>query len=72
MGATKEYYLKLSEEHYEGLDPNEKLYLNQLGLKVKQLPTEEDLKDENYKKIRNESLKYYNAEQEYLFKKRNK
>lgn len=72
MGATKEYYLKLSEEHYESLEPNEKLYLNEIGLKVKQLPTEEDLQNENYKKIRNERIKYYEAEQEYLFKKRNK
>ncbi len=72
MGSTKEYYLKLSEEHYERLEPNEKLYLNEIGLKVKQLPTEEDLQDENYKKIRNERIKYYEAEQEYLFKKRNK
>ena len=72
MGATKEYYLKLSEQHYEGLDPNEKLYLNQLGLKVKQLPTEIDLEDENYKKIRNTRIKAWNDEQEYLFKKRNK
>ena len=72
MGATKEYYLKLSEEHYDKLGNDEKLYLNEIGLKVKQLPTEEDLKDENYKKIRNERIKYYEAEQEYLFKKRNK
>lgn len=53
MGATKEYYLKLSEEHYESLGNDEKLYLNEIGLKVRQLPTEEDLKDEKviaYKK----------------------
>ena len=72
MTRTKEYYLKLSEEFYDKLGNDEKLYLNEIGLKVKQLPTEEDLQDENYKKIRNERIKYYEAEQEYLFKKRNK
>jgi len=70
MGATKEYYLKLSEQTYNELEPNEKLYLNHLGMQVKQLPSEEDLNDENYKKIRKISRDAYNSEQEYLFSKR--
>ena len=71
MGATKEYFLKLSEENYSGLGDDEKMYLNHLGMQVKQLPSDEDLNDENYKKIRSNRIKAWNNEQEYLFKKRN-
>ena len=70
MEGSKEYYLKLSEEVYNNLDDNEKLYLNHLGLEVRQKPTDEDLEDENYKSIRNERIKYWNEEQKYLSKKR--
>lgn len=72
MSATKEYYLKLKQEEYENLRNDEQLYLNRLGLKVKQLPTEEDLNDENYKSVRKASRDAYEKEQEYLFSKRNK
>lgn len=71
MGATKEYYLKLSEQTYNELGNDEKMYLNQLGLECRQLPTEKDLEDENYKKIRKHRIDAWNQEQEYLFKKRN-
>lgn len=71
MGATKEYFLKLSEQAYNELGNDEKMYLNHLGMEVRQLPTDEDLQDENYKKIRNERIKYWNEEQKYLFNKRN-
>jgi len=71
MGATKEYFLKLSEENYSGLGDDEKMYLNHLGLQVKQLPSDEDLNDENYKKIRSNRIKAWNKEQEYLFNRRN-
>ena len=71
MGAAKEYFLKLSEEHYNDLDNNEKMYLNHLGLQVKQLPSPEDLEDENYIKIRKHRIKAWNEEQEFLFNKRN-
>lgn len=71
MGA-KEYFLKLSEEHYNQLNNNEKAYLFNLGMEVRQLPTETDLEDENYKKIRKHRIEAWNEEQEYLFKKRNK
>jgi hypothetical protein len=71
MGATKEYFLKLSEENYNGLGNDEKMYLNHLGLQVKQLPSDEDLNDENYKKIRSNRIKAWNNEQEFLFNKRN-
>ena len=70
MQGSKEYYLKLSEEVYKNLGNDEKLYLNHLGLEVRQKPTDEDLEDENYKSIRNERIKYWNEEQKYLSKKR--
>ena len=71
MSATKEYFLKLQEENYNELGDEEKMYLNHLGLQVKQLPSDEDLNDENYKKIRSNRIKAWNNEQEYLFNKRN-
>ena len=70
---TKEYYLKLSEQTYNELGNDEKSYLNHLGMEVRQLPTKEDLQnDENYKKIRKHRIDAWNDEQEYLFQKRNK
>jgi len=70
MNGSKEYFLKLQEEAYENLGNDEKMYLNSLGLEVRQLPTDEDLQDENYKKIRNQRISYWNEEQKYLFQKR--
>ena len=71
MGATKEYFLKLSEQAYNDLGNDEKGYLNHLGLEVRQLPSDEDLKDENYLKIRKQRIDLWNDEQKFLFKKRN-
>ena len=71
MSATKEYFLKLSEEAYNELCDDSKMFLNHIGLQVKQLPTERELNDENYRKIRKNRIEAYNAEQEYLFKTRN-
>lgn len=72
MNGSKEYFLKLQEETYEQLPDESKIFLNYLGLEVRQLPTDEDLKDENYQKIRKERIKIWNQEQKYLHKKRNK
>ena len=72
MNGSKEYFLKLSEETYNELPDGVKLSLNHLGMEVRQLPTENDLEDENYKKIRKNRIDAWNQEQEYLFKKRNK
>lgn len=72
MNGAKEYFLKLSEETYSKLGNDEKNYLNYLGMEVRQLPTENDLEDENYKKIRNTRIKAWNDEQKYLHQKRNK
>ena len=70
MSATKEYYLRLKEQEYEELSTDEKLYLNRLGMQIKQIPTDIDLNDERYKAIKKASRDAYNAEQEYLFEKR--
>ena len=72
MNGSKEYFLKLSEQTYNELPDGVKLSLNHLGMEVRQLPTENDLEDENYKKIRKHRIDAWNQEQEYLFKKRNK
>ena len=69
MGATKEYYLKLQEETYNNLGNDEKMYLNHLGLQVKQISTELEQQDEVIKKIR---LKAYHDEQKRIFEIRNK
>lgn len=72
MGATKEYFLKLQEEDYNSLSAVEKIRLNQLGLVTKQVPNEEDLKDENVKKFNKNIASAYEEREKYLFKKRNK
>lgn len=72
MGATKEYFLKLQEERYNELGNDEKMYLNALGLEVRQIPTEEDLNDEKVKLYKREIAKNYDNLDKYLFEKRNK
>ena len=72
MERSKEYYLRLKEEEFDSLDLQEQLYLNGLGLEVRQKPIEIDEQDEHYKKLRKQRIDTFNAEQEYLFKKRNK
>ena len=68
---AKEYYLKLSEEHYNQLNNNEKAYLFNLGMEVRQLPTETDLEDEMIKSCKKEIAKNYEKINSYLFEKRN-
>ena len=71
MGASKEYFLKLSEEIYSQLGNDEKTYLNHLGMEVRQLPTENDLEDEMIKSCKKEIAKNYEKINSYLFEKRN-
>ena len=40
-------------------------------MEVRQLPTKDDLNDENYKKIKKHRIDAWNNEQQYLFDKRN-
>ena len=72
MGASKEYFLKLSEEIYSKLGNDEKTYLNHLGMEVRQLPTETDLEDEKVKLYKKEIAKSYDNLNKYLFENRNK
>lgn len=72
MGASKEYYLKLSEQSYNELNPEEKIYLSKLGMEVRQLPTDDDLQnDEKVKLYKREIAKSYENLNNYLFEKRN-
>lgn len=70
MGATKEYYLKLSEDFYNNLGNDEKLYLNHIGLEVRQIPDDEN--DEKVKLYKKEIAKNYQKLNDYLFEIRNK
>jgi hypothetical protein len=72
MNGSKEYFLKLQEETYNQLGNDEKMYLNSLGLEVRQLPTDEDLQDEKVKLYKKEIAKNYENLNSYLFDKRNK
>lgn len=72
MKGSKEYYLKLSEEHYNELNNNEKAYLFNLGMEVRQLPTDKDLEDEMIVSCKREIAKNYEKINSYLFEKRNK
>lgn len=72
MGATKEYFLKLQEERYNELGNDEKMYLNALGLEVRQIPSDDDLNDPKVKAFNKEIAKLYENRNSYLFKKRNK
>ena len=69
---SKEYFLKLSEQIYNDLPNNEKLYLNNLGMEVRQLPTNDDLNDEKVKFYKKEIAKNYQNLNDYLFDIRNK
>ena len=72
MNGSKEYFLKLQEETYNNLNNDEKIYLNHLGLEVRQLPTDEDLQDEKVKLYKQTIAKNYENLNNYLFDKRNK
>jgi len=72
MGATKEYFLKLQEERYNELGNDEKMYLNALGLEVRQIPSNDDLNDTKVKAFNKEIAKLYENRNSYLFEKRNK
>ena len=72
MKGSKEYFLKLQEESYNLLGNDEKMYLNTLGLEVRQIPTNEDIEDEKIKYLKKEIAKNYEKINNYLFEKRNK
>lgn len=72
MGATKKYHLELQEEAYNQLGNDEKMYLNALGMEVRQIPDDEDLNDPKVKAFKKEIAKNYENLNSYLFEKRNK
>lgn len=72
MEGAKEYFLKLREQEYQDLENEEKIFLFNLGMVVKQIPLEVDLEDENVKKLNKDIKKAYEEREKYLFKKRNK
>jgi len=72
MTGSKEYFLKLQEENYNTLSNDEKMYLNNLGMEVRQIPTDEDINDEKIKYLKKEIAKNYEKINNYLFEKRNK
>jgi hypothetical protein len=72
MEGSKEYFLKMTEQFYNQLGNDEKIYLNHLGLQVKQIPNKEDLEDEKVKMYKKEIAKSYENLNNYLFEKRNK
>jgi hypothetical protein len=72
MEGSKEYFLKMTEQFYNQLGNDEKIYLNHLGLQVKQIPNKEDLEDEKVKLYKKEIAKNYENLNNYLFEKRNK
>ena len=72
MKGSKEYFLKLQEENYNTLSNDEKMYLNNLGMEIRQIPTDEDIKDEKIKYLKKEIAKNYEKINNYLFEKRNK
>ena len=72
MESSKEYFLKLSEQIYNDLPNDEKIYLNRLGIEVRQLPIKEELNDEKVKFYKKEIAKNYENLNNYLFEIRNK
>ena len=72
MKGSKEYFLKIQEENYSALSDVEKMYLNNLGMEVRQIPTDEDINDEKIKYLKKEIAKNYEKINNYLFEKRNK
>jgi HD superfamily phosphodiesterase len=72
MKGSKEYFLKLQEENYNILSNDEKMYLNNLGMEIRQIPTNEDIEDEKIKYLKKEIAKNYEKINNYLFEKRNK
>ena len=72
MEGSKEYFLKMTEQFYNQLGNDEKIYLNHLGLQVKQIPNKEEWEDEKVKMYKKEIAKSYENLNNYLFEKRNK
>jgi hypothetical protein len=71
MERTKEYFLKMQEQQYNELGNDEKMYLNSLGLEVRQTPNETEATDPVIKDLKKDIAKKYESLNNYLFKLRN-
>jgi hypothetical protein len=71
MERTKEYFLKMQEQQYNDLGNDEKMYLNSLGLEVRQTPNETEATDPVIKDLKKDIAKKYESLNNYLFKLRN-
>jgi hypothetical protein len=71
MERTKEYFLKMQEQQYNDLGNEEKMYLNSLGLEVRQMPNETEATDPVIKDLKKDIAKKYESLNNYLFKLRN-
>jgi hypothetical protein len=71
MERSKEYFLKMQEQQYNELGNDEKMYLNSLGLEVRQTPNETEATDPVIKDLKKDIAKKYESLNNYLFKLRN-
>jgi hypothetical protein len=71
MERSKEYFLKIQEQQYNELGNDEKMYLNSLGLEVRQTPNETEATDPVIKDLKKDIAKKYESLNNYLFKIRN-
>jgi hypothetical protein len=71
MERTKEYFLKMQEQQYNDLGNDEKMYLNSLGLEVRQTPNKTEATDPVIKDLKKDIAKKYESLNNYLFKLRN-
>jgi hypothetical protein len=71
MERTKEYFLNMQEQQYNDLGNDEKMYLNSLGLEVRQTPNKTEATDPVIKDLKKDIAKKYESLNNYLFKLRN-
>ena len=71
MERTKEYFFKMQEQQYNELGNDEKMYLNSLGLEVRQTPNKTEATDPVIKDLKKDIAKKYESLNNYLFKLRN-
>jgi hypothetical protein len=71
MERSKEYFLKMQEQQYNELGNDEKMYLNSLGLEVRQTPNKTEATDPVIKDLKKDIAKKYESLNNYLFKIRN-
>jgi hypothetical protein len=61
----------MQEQQYNELGNDEKMYLNSLGLEVRQTPNETEATDPVIKDLKKDIAKKYESLNNYLFKIRN-